>query len=674
MIIKETFPFDIQEIKNLRISLSDGKLLTARAWIPLSAYEKAVPAILEYIPYRQHDGTVEVDALMHPYFAGHGYACLRVDIRGSGNSEGLLSDEYLKQEQDDVLEVLTWIEEQDWCSGNIGMIGISWGGFAALQAAARQPSQLKAIITCCSTDDRYTDDVHWMGGCLLNDSLSWGSGFLAGIVRPPDPDVVGENWKEIWRSRLELEEPPVSTWLKHQKKDEFWRHGSINTNYEKIKCAVYAVGGWTDGYTNAIFRMMQNLQSPRRALIGPWTHLYPHLGEPGDAIGFLQEALRWWDRWLKSTQNGIDDEPMITTWMQENFRANPSLPTVEGRWLHAVSWPSERQPIKNLFIGNNSLGEIKGSTASYEINSPMRCGFGGGEWCPKDSGADGPEYQFDQREDDGLSLCFDTHPLERPVEIFGAPCLELRLSSDKAAGLLAVRLCEVRPDGSSSRVSFAVLNLCHKDGSESPEPLLPNEEFRIVLKLNFVAYKFNVGNRIRVALSNNYWPMIWPSAENSVLSFHSKSFKLTLPLFESKLFRELEDPFERAECASPAKVTVIEKDSAERVLSYDVVSRKSSLIHTETSGPKRLDDINLVCKGAVSESFFINDDDPISAHSIFYRKNVVMRENWSATTITKLDFSCNKLNFFASISVEAFEADKKIFDRVWYEKIPRQNV
>jgi len=218
MIIKETFPFDIQEIKNLRISLSDGKLLTARAWIPLSAYEKPVPAILEYIPYRQHDGTVEGDALMHPYFAGHGYACLRVDIRGSGNSEGLLSDEYLKQEQDDVLEVLTWIEGQDWCSGNIGMIGISWGGFAALQAAARQPSQLKAIITCCSTDDRYTDDVHWMGGCLLNDSLSWGSGFLAGIVRPPDPDVVGENWKDIWRSRLELEEPPVSNWLRHQKK------------------------------------------------------------------------------------------------------------------------------------------------------------------------------------------------------------------------------------------------------------------------------------------------------------------------------------------------------------------------------------------------------------------------------------------------------------------------
>ena len=128
MIIKEAFPFEIREIANLRIPLSDGHSLTARAWLPLVSCEMPVPAIVEYIPYRQHDGTAELDSLMHPYFAGHGYACLRVDIRGSGNSEGLLRDEYLKQEQDDALEVLNWIEEQNWCSGNIGMIGISWGG------------------------------------------------------------------------------------------------------------------------------------------------------------------------------------------------------------------------------------------------------------------------------------------------------------------------------------------------------------------------------------------------------------------------------------------------------------------------------------------------------------------------------------------------------------------
>ena len=674
MIIKEAFPFEIREIASLRIPLSDGHSLTARAWLPLVSCEMPVPAIVEYIPYRQHDGTAELDSLMHPYFAGHGYACLRVDIRGSGNSEGLLRDEYLKQEQDDALEVLNWIEEQNWCSGNIGMIGISWGGFAALQIAGRRPSQLKAIITCCSTDDRYTDDVHWMGGCFLNDGLSWGSGFLAGIVRPPDPEVVGEAWKKIWANRLAIEEPPVVRWLRHQTKDPFWQHGSINMDYEKINCAVYAVGGWTDGYTNAIFRLMKSLSCPRSALVGPWTHFYPHLGEPGRAIGFLQEALRWWDRWLKSTKNGIDDEPMIISWMQENLKAHPAKPTIGGRWLQSFSWPIDGQPYKNLFIHGKSLKETKGAAEVHKISSPVRCGLRGGEWCPKDSGAHGPEYQLDQREDDGLSLCFETSPLAQPIEIFGAPSLELELKSEKTVGLLAVRLCEVRPDGSSSRVSFALVNLCHKDGSENPKPLIPGENFRLIVKLNFVAYKFGVNNRLRIALSNNYWPMAWPSSKNSVLSFNSTSFKLNLPLIDPKNLFELEHQFEEAECANPLAVTFIKKDTAKRVLNYDVASGESTLLHNETSGPKRLDAINLINEGAVSESFFITDDDPTSARSVFYRKNIAKRENWSATTITTLDLSCDKDNFFVFISLEAYEVDEKIFGREWRETIPRHYV
>ena len=674
MIIKEKFPYDIQEIQNLRITLSDGKSLTARAWIPLKAYKRPVPAIVEYIPYRQHDGTAEIDALMHPYFAGHGYACLRVDIRGSGNSDGVLRDEYLQQEQDDALEVLDWIEKQHWCSGNVGMIGISWGGFAALQVAERQPSQLKAIITCCSTDDRYTDDVHWMGGCLLNDSLSWGSGFLASIVRPPDPEIIGKNWKEIWTSRLELEDPPVATWLKHQKKDQFWRHGSINMNYEKIDCAVYAVGGWTDGYTNAIFRLMQNLRCPRRALIGPWTHRYPHLGEPGPAIGFLQDALRWWDRWLKYIPNGIENEPMVISWMQQNLKAHPAQPKVDGRWLEIDSWPIKTSHTKEYHIREHGLRETKGPTEKYEISSPMHCGLGGGEWCPKDSGADGPEYQFDQREDDGLSLCFETSPLEYPIEIFGSPKLSLELKSDKTSGILAVRLCEVTPDGASSRVSFALINLCHKAGSENPKPLLPNENFQITIELKFLAYRFSANNRIRIALSNNYWPMAWPASENTLLSFNSNSFKFILPLVDASKISELKQPFEEAQCANPLKVTVMKKDTAERVLSYEVGSAKTSLIHTQTSGPKRLDEINLLVEEAVKESFFITDENPISARSIFYRKNVAKRGAWSATTITTLDVSCDKYNFILFVSLEAFEDDEKIFSRVWDETIPRRYV
>ncbi|WP_340147095.1 CocE/NonD family hydrolase [Halomonas sp. PA16-9] len=113
------------------------------------------------------------DELTHPYFAGHGYACVRVDMRGNGESDGLMEDEYAPQEQADALEVIEWIASQPWCNGQLGMMGISWGGFNSLQVAALRPESLKAIITLCSTDDRYADDIHYKGGNMLLENLGW---------------------------------------------------------------------------------------------------------------------------------------------------------------------------------------------------------------------------------------------------------------------------------------------------------------------------------------------------------------------------------------------------------------------------------------------------------------------------------------------------------------------
>lgn len=160
------FPHSVSVTEHLWIVLKDGTRLAARMWLPLSASQQPVPAILEYIPYRKRDGTRTRDEPMHGYFAGNGYAVLRVDMRGSGDSDGLMADEYLLQEQEDALEVIDWISRQTWCNGAVGMMGKSWGGFNCLQLAARRPPALKAIITVCSTDDRYNDDIHYKGGCL----------------------------------------------------------------------------------------------------------------------------------------------------------------------------------------------------------------------------------------------------------------------------------------------------------------------------------------------------------------------------------------------------------------------------------------------------------------------------------------------------------------------------
>ena len=183
--------------------MPDGCRLAARIWLPENAEQQPVPVILEYIPYRKNDGTALRDSLYHPYFAGHGYAAMRVDMRGSGDSEGVMLDEYLQQELDDAVSVIAWLAEQPWCDGSVGMMGKSWGGFNSLQVAALHPPELKAIITVCSTDDRYADDVHYKGGCVLTtDMLGWSTTMLAWNARPPDPDVLGENWRKRWLDRL----------------------------------------------------------------------------------------------------------------------------------------------------------------------------------------------------------------------------------------------------------------------------------------------------------------------------------------------------------------------------------------------------------------------------------------------------------------------------------------
>ena len=257
---------------NLGIILSDGCRLSARTWMPENAYDSPVPVILEYLPYRKRDGTIARDELTHPYFAKNGYASVRVDIRGNGDSQGTMADEYTPQELSDAVEVINWLAKQPWCSGTVGMMGISWGGFNALQVAALQPKPLKAIITLCSTVDRYADDIHYKGGCLLNENLGWGSTMWAYSSRPPDPDLVGESWRDMWRERLEAEPFLPIEWLKHQRRDDYWKHGSVCEDYSKIKAATLAIGGWGDAYKNTVSHLVENLSCPVKGIVGPWVH------------------------------------------------------------------------------------------------------------------------------------------------------------------------------------------------------------------------------------------------------------------------------------------------------------------------------------------------------------------------------------------------------------------
>ena len=194
-----------------------------------------------------------------------------------------------------------------------------------------------------STDDRYADDVHYKGGCVLaTDLLHWSTCMLHWQCQPPHEAAVGERWRELWEQRLAANKPWVHTWLAHQRRDAYWKHGSVCEDYAAIDIPVYAVGGWTDGYTNSVLRLLEGLSGPRKGLIGPWPHSFPHIVTPGPAIGFLQEALRWWDHWLKDVDTGIADEPMLRVWMQESVPPAPWMDEVPGRWVAEDVWPSPR--------------------------------------------------------------------------------------------------------------------------------------------------------------------------------------------------------------------------------------------------------------------------------------------------------------------------------------------
>lgn len=672
--VNETGLSQIDEIENVWIRMSDGCRLAARVWMPKTAASAPVPAILEYLPYRKRDFTRARDEPIHRYFAMKGYASVRVDLRGSGDSEGLLHDEYCVQEHADALEVIDWIARQTWCSGAVGMMGISWGGFNALQVAALRPPALKAIITLCSTDDRYADDAHYMGGCLLNENMQWGAILTLFSALPPDPHIVGEGWREMWRQRLERLQPFPELWMRHQWRDGYWKHGSVCEDYRAITCPVYAIGGWADGYSNAVPRLMANLTCPRKGLIGPWGHLFPHDGVPGPAIGFLQEAVAWWDHWLKGRATAIMDEPLLRVWMQESVAPEPQYAERPGRWIAEETWPSARIRQLRFFLNPGHLWQDGAAPGELSFSSPQTTGMRGGEWCG--FGADG-ELPRDQRPDDGGSLTFDSDPLDERLEILGAPAVTLDLRCDKPVALLAVRLCDVAPDGSSLRVTYGLLNLTHRDGHDRPKPLVPGDWMRVRIRLNDIAHAFPAGHRIRLSLSSSYWPIAWPSPAAAVIGVRTGQSVVDLPVRPPRPEDAKLRPFEPPEAAPGTSYTTVHHFPTRRRLETDLTTGEVVYILESDAGEfggaslARLEAIDLDLGYTLVKRYRIIENDPLSAETELDQTTVLRRGDWSIRIECRMRLSATAEVFQLAGDLVASEGGATVVRRDWRVALPR---
>jgi putative CocE/NonD family hydrolase len=648
----------VREIEHCWIPMPDGCRLAARVWLPADAARSPVPAVLEYIPYRKRDFTRARDEPIHGWFAAHGYAAVRVDVRGSGDSDGVLADEYTEQELADAEAVIAWIAAQPWCTGAVGMMGKSWGGFNALQVAARRPPALRAVVTVCGSDDRYGDDAHYMGGCLLNENLTWGTVLLAFATLPPDPMLMGDGWRETWLARLDAAPLFPERWLRHQLRDDYWRRGSVAEDLARIECPVYAVGGWADAYTNAIPRLVGGLAVARRGLVGPWGHVYPHAGVPGPAIGFLHEARRWWERWLRGA-NGDDGEPAYRVWMQDARGG--------GRWVAEARWPSSRIAVERRAFHLGRLADAPGPDVRLDVRSPETLGVAAGDWCSFGVEGDRPT---DQRADDAGSLVFDSEPLDAPLEILGAPTVTLDVAVDRPRALVAVRLNEVRADGASVRVTYGVLNLTHRAGHARAEPLVPGRRERVTIALNDAAHAFAASSRIRVAVSTAYWPIVWPSPERVTLSVFTAASALALPVRPPSPDDDRLRPFEPPESAAASGHTEL-RVRADRTID----EKNDELVHTITTDvATRIDPIALATEHESVRIYRIRRDDPLSAEARVIQRMALRRDAWSVRIEADARLTATTDAFRLDATLDAFEDDRAVRTRTWNVGVPRDGL
>lgn len=524
---------------HVQIPARDGVLLSANLWLPQPRSPgERFPAILEMIPYRKDDWRYITDHQRMGYLAQRGYVCCRLDVRGTGSSLGVAYDEYTAAEIQDGYDVVEWLASQAWSNGNVGMWGISWGGFSAIQVAMLQPPHLKAIVPMYASDDRYSDDVHYIGGCMVVSEFAQYAASQIGMnAMPPSPNHFPANWQTLWRERLEATPPWVLTWLHNQCDNDYWRHGSLAVDYGRVQCAIFHIAGWHDGYVDCALRMHERCSAPRKTLIGPWVHTPPDAAEPGPNIDWLHEMVRFFDHWLKGVDNNVMAEPTMVAFRREYTQPGAFVENLNGEWLGIEgNSPISPSPNLQLFLHNSHLS-THAVTQPTTLPYPHRPTLGTHASLCWGGGAGPNGLGRDLRPDEALSLSFSSDPLSEDVDLFGFPEVLLYLQCDAPVAHVVVRLTDVAPDGTSAQVSAGVLNLSHRHDHRNPQPIDANEVMAIRLKLRAACYRFAAGHRIRVTIASAYWPVIWPSPFAGMNRLHCGSVtpsQINLPLLPTR--------------------------------------------------------------------------------------------------------------------------------------------
>jgi putative CocE/NonD family hydrolase len=662
---------DVRVIKNVRIPMRDGCRLAADVYLP-TGEDAPLPAVVDYIPYRKDEVNL---GLFRHYLAlvRARYAVVRIDIRGTGASEGRALDEYLPSEQLDGYDAVEWIAAQPWCDGHVNLMGISYGGFTALQVAVHQPPHLTSIIPIDATDDRYTDDCHYRGGLLrMYYDIGWyGTRMIAWNAMPPDPSTFGDRWAEVWREHLEQDEPYLLEWLRHQADGPYWRQGSVAGSLDRIVCPTFIIGGWRDGYPNPPLRLFEGIRGPTRVLVGPWDHAMPDGAIPGPRIDYLREVVRWLDHWCRGIDTGLMDEPPISVYVQQAGSLSPDRLETPGEWRSEAAWPPPGLREQTLLLGSGGRlvreeplhGEQVSGSDAFEYDPTV--GTTGGLW----SGGVPFGLPGDQRADEARSLVYTTEPLDQPLTILGRARAVLHVSSSASVVGFVVSLADVDPDGASHLVAKGALNATRRASLVAPAPLIPDEVVELPIDVDATAWRFLPGHRIRLSIASADWPNLWPTPERAtsrVWRGGAPASRLVLPVVPDQgsgpvpVFQPSAVDVKPAGAANPRPVWTITNDllTGRAIARIETASRFSPL---EGTGIER--DFGTVCE--------VDPTDPAHAVARGWHRCRTTRDGHWTEARADVTIESNPSDFRVTIDLAVHVDGELHATRSWDETIPR---
>jgi putative CocE/NonD family hydrolase len=508
--------YKVRVQRHVQIPTRDGTKLSADLIRPDA--DGRFPAIIEYIPYRKDDLT-QGGYDNHYYFAERGFVGVRLDVRGTGSSEGVNTDEYMPIEQQDGVDAVEWCARQPWSNGRVGMFGTSYGGFTCIQVAMHRPPHLKAIVPMYATDDRYTDDCHYTPGGnmrLYYDVGTYGGSMAAMNALPPVAEYAGPHWAALWKQRLEENQPYLLTWLKNQVDGPYWRAASLRPGYDRVTCPVFLIGGWRDGYASTMLRTYTHLQTPKKLLMGPWVHARPNVSVPGPRIDYLKEVVRFFAHWLRDEDTGIMKEPAVTVYMQEYTRPSRTLDITPGHWRSEADFPTDGARELTFYLGpDGHLSEkptAQEGRTHDEFEYRPTVGLSNGYWS-----AGGIAFYLadDQRADEAYSLVYTSPPLGEEVRLLGWPRVILHACSSAKVATFVAKLADVSPDGSSVLIVDGSLNGTRRESLTDPKPMAPGEIYELNIPMNPTGWVLKPGHRLRLAIAGSDFPNLWPTPEKA---------------------------------------------------------------------------------------------------------------------------------------------------------------